>query len=57
MLDQYTESTKGPNGEPGVVIAHVEANVHLHRTLTKIREAGGSPSVALNPHTPAEMIE
>ena len=23
----------------------------------KIREAGGSPSVALNPHTPAEMIE
>ena len=48
MLDQYTESTKGPGGEPGVVIAHVEANVHLHRTLTKIREAGGSPSVALN---------
>merc|ERR1719243_469001 len=47
MLDQYTESTKGPNAEPGVVIAHVEANVHLHRTLTKIREAGGSPSVAL----------
>ena len=57
MLDQYTESTKGPAGEPGVVIAHVEANVHLHRTLSKIREAGGSPSVALNPHTPAEMIE
>ncbi len=57
MLDQYTEATKGPNGEPGVVIAHVEANTHLHRTLTKIREAGGSPSVALNPHTPAEMIE
>jgi ribulose-phosphate 3-epimerase len=25
--------------------------------LTKIREAGGSPSVALNPHTPVEMIE
>merc|ERR1711934_847748 len=57
MLDQYTESSKGPGGEPGVVIAHVEANVHLHRTLSKIREAGGSPSVALNPHTPAEMIE
>jgi len=57
MLDQYTEATKGPDGEPGVVIAHVEANTHLHRTLSKIREAGGSPSVALNPHTPAEMIE
>merc|ERR1719353_1229896 len=57
MLDQYTESTKGPNGEPGVVIAHVEGNVHLHRALSKIRAEGGSPSVALNPHTPAEMIE
>ena len=56
MLDQYTKSTNQPN-HPGVVIAHVEGNTHLHRTLTKIREAGGSPSVALNPHTPAEMIE
>ena len=40
-----------------MVIAHVEANVHLHRTLDNIRQMGGSPSVALNPHTPAEMIE
>mmetsp|Transcript_8896 Transcript_8896/g.10215 ORF Transcript_8896/g.10215 Transcript_8896/m.10215 type:complete len:274 (-) Transcript_8896:280-1101(-) len=57
MLDQFTECTKGPNGEPGVVIVHVEACTHLHRALGKIRDAGGSPSVALNPHTPAEMIE
>merc|ERR1712060_391671 len=57
MLDQYTEASKGPNGEPGVVIVHVEGNVHLHRALTKIRDCGGSPSVALNPHTPAEMVE
>mmetsp|Transcript_357 Transcript_357/g.387 ORF Transcript_357/g.387 Transcript_357/m.387 type:complete len:282 (-) Transcript_357:98-943(-) len=57
MLEQFTEATKGPNGEPGVVIVHVEACTHLHRALTRIRDAGGSPSVALNPHTPAEMIE
>jgi hypothetical protein len=57
MLPQFTECTKGPNGEPGVVIVHVEACTHLHRALGVIREAGGSPSVALNPHTPAEMIE
>ena len=56
MLDQYVEATKGPNGEPGVVIAHAEANVHLHRVLGRIRDLGGSPSVALNPHTPFEMI-
>merc|ERR1711907_303998 len=57
MLDQYTKASAGPNGEPGVVIAHVEGNVHLHRALGVIRDNGGSPSVALNPHTPAEMIE
>merc|ERR1712039_1010883 len=57
MLPQFVDATKGPGGAPGVVIVHVEGNVHLHRTLSKIREYGGSPSVALNPHTPAEMIE
>jgi ribulose-phosphate 3-epimerase len=57
MLEEYVEATKGPNGEPGVVIVHVEACTHLHRTLAKIRELGGSPSVALNPHTPMEMVK
>ena len=57
MLEEYVKATKGPNGEPGVVIAHAEANVHLHRVLGRIRDLGGSPSVALNPHTPFEMIE
>jgi len=56
MLEEYVEATKGPNGEPGVVIVHVEACTHLHRTLAKIRQLGGSPSVALNPHTPSEMV-
>merc|ERR1719353_2036556 len=57
MLEDYVEATKGPNGEPGVVIVHVEACDHLHRVLNKIRELGGSPSVALNPHTPAEAVK
>ena len=57
MLPQFTEVTKGPNGEPGVVIVHVEACTHAHRALSQIRAAGGSPSIALNPHTPAEMVE
>ena len=57
MLEEYVKASKGANGEPGVVIAHAEANIHLHRILGKIRDHGGSPSVALNPHTPFEMIE
>ena len=54
---QFTEATKGPNGEPGVVIVHVEACTHIHRSLSNIRAMGGSPSVALNPSTPAEAVE
>ena len=57
MIEEYVKASKGTNGEPGVVIAHVEANVHLHRILGRIRDLGGSPSVALNPHTPFEMIK
>ena len=57
MLDSYVKASVGANGEPGVVIAHVEANVHLHRVLGRIRDLGGSPSVALNPHTPFEMVK
>ena len=57
MLEEYVKATKGASGEPGVVIAHAEANIHLHRVLGRIRDLGGSPSVALNPHTPFEMIE
>ncbi len=57
MLESYVKASAGANGEPGVVIAHVEANVHLHRILGKIRDLGGSPSVALNPHTPFEMVK
>ena len=57
MLEDYVKASVGSEGEPGVVIAHVEANVHLHRILGRIRDLGGSPSVALNPHTPFEMIK
>eukprot|EP00931_Biecheleriopsis_adriatica_P063567 TRINITY_DN3851_c0_g1_i1.p1 TRINITY_DN3851_c0_g1~~TRINITY_DN3851_c0_g1_i1.p1 ORF type:complete len:344 (-),score=80.27 TRINITY_DN3851_c0_g1_i1:24-1055(-) len=56
MLPQFVEATNQPN-KPGVTIVHVEAATHLHRNLSQIRAAGGSPSVALNPHTPAEMVE
>ena len=57
MLESYVKASIGAKGEPGVVIAHAESNVHLHRVLGRIRDLGGSPSVALNPHTPFEMIK
>jgi ribulose-phosphate 3-epimerase len=39
-----------------LVIVHAEACLHLHRTLTRIRELGARAGVALNPHTPVEAI-
>jgi ribulose-phosphate 3-epimerase len=40
----------------GLVIVHAEACTHLHRTLSSIREMGAKSGVALNPHTPFEMV-
>ena len=36
---------------------HVEGAVHLHRTLSRIRELGGRAGVTLNPATPAVALE
>ena len=40
-----------------LVIVHAEACTHLHRTLGRIRDLGARSAVALNPHTPAEVVE
>jgi ribulose-phosphate 3-epimerase len=40
-----------------MVSVHVEADVHLQRTLTAIREAGGQAGIAINPATPLVLLE
>lgn len=40
-----------------MVSVHVEADVHLHRTLTGIREAGAKAGIAINPATPLSALE
>lgn len=39
-----------------MVSVHVEADDHLQRTLTAIREAGAQAGIAINPGTPLEML-
>jgi ribulose-phosphate 3-epimerase len=39
------------------VTIHVEACLHLHRTLRAIEEAGATPGIALNPGTPLSTLE
>jgi ribulose-phosphate 3-epimerase len=40
----------------GLIIVHAEACRHLHRTLGAVREAGAAAGVALNPHTPIDVV-
>jgi ribulose-phosphate 3-epimerase len=40
-----------------MVSVHVEADPHLQRTLTAIREAGGQAGIAINPATPLSALE
>ncbi len=40
-----------------MVSVHVEADVHLQRTLCAIREAGGQSGIAINPATPLNSLE
>jgi ribulose-phosphate 3-epimerase len=40
-----------------MISVHVEAVVHLHRTITAVRKLGCRPGVVLNPATPLGSIE
>ena len=40
-----------------MVSVHVEADVHLQRTLVAIREAGAQAGIAINPATPLVSLE
>ena len=40
-----------------MVSVHVEADAHLHRTLTSIKSAGAKAGVVINPATPIESLQ
>lgn len=46
-----------PIGAGDVVSVHAEACTHLQKTLSRIRELGAHPSLALNPATPLCALE
>jgi ribulose-phosphate 3-epimerase len=50
-LDEFAEAGAD------YLTVHVEAQVHLHRTVTRIRELGVKAGVSLNPATPIGAIE
>ncbi|MCF0060784.1 ribulose-phosphate 3-epimerase [Dyadobacter chenwenxiniae] len=52
--DRYLEAFKKAGAS--ILTVHYEACPHLHRTIQHIKELGALPGVALNPHTPIEVL-
>lgn len=50
-------ATKFVEAGADMVSVHVEADVHLQRTLVAIREAGAKAGIAINPGTPLSALE
>ena len=44
------------NAGAAVLTVHVEACTHLHRTLQEIKRLGVKAGVAINPHSPIELL-
>jgi len=40
-----------------VITVHYEACPHLHRTLQQIKDSGAKAGVAINPHTPVQLLD
>jgi ribulose-phosphate 3-epimerase len=52
--DKYIEEFK--NAGADILTVHFEASRHLHRTIQAIKAAGMKAGVALNPHTPVDLL-
>lgn len=53
--EKYIESIREAGADH--ITVHYEVCPHLHRTLQQIKETGAKAGVALNPHTPVELLE
>ena len=53
--DRYLEAFVDAGA--AIVTVHLEVLPHLHRTLQAIKELGAKAGVALNPSTPASLLE
>lgn len=53
--DQYLQEFKDAGAD--ILTVHYEACPHLHRTIQAIKQLGMKAGVALNPHTPVQLLE
>lgn len=53
--DQYLSDFQAAGAN--ILTVHLEACTHLHRTISEIKRLGMKAGVALNPHTPINVLE
>ena len=53
--ERYIDTFKEAGAD--LLTVHYEASVHLHRTIQTIKLAGMKAGVALNPHTPVNLLK
>jgi len=51
----YAEAFK--NAGADILTVHIEACTHLHRNIQQIKSLGMQAGVAVNPHTPVEILQ
>ncbi|WP_336517445.1 ribulose-phosphate 3-epimerase [Pollutibacter soli] len=52
--EKYVEAFKKAGAD--IISVHIEACPHLHRNIQQIKSLGMKAGVAINPHTPVEML-
>src|SRR6188768_777849 len=52
---QYAEAFK--NAGADILSVHIEACPHLHRNIQQIKSLGMQAGIAVNPHTPVELLK
>lgn len=53
--EKYLEDFKKAGAD--ILTVHYEACTHLHRTIQQIKQTGAKAGVALNPHTPVDVLQ
>lgn len=52
--ERYLEEFKKVGAD--ILTVHYEASIHLHRTLQNIKQLGMKTGIAINPHTPVNLL-
>lgn len=53
--ERYIEAFRKVGAD--IITVHAESTIHLHRTLTAIKDMGAKAGVSLNPSTPLSMLD